>query len=325
MKNIYVFILFFTTVFSSVFSQNVTYKITKDDPSDIKNFSASLDPLFTDVNGMNGVSAGWGLRAEYLNNRLLGSFDFRNGFGTFGYDPDDKNTQNYLAVEAKAGFVLSDRKYSKNFRIILSSRSYTSGGYTYTNTKYFMCPGTTRSIVVFNAGIYQFNNNFKYKNNAKADSSAVDDILFEKDGKQVRRGDSIWTSWEMDKKYGGFSSFAVTGGFTFRTIHNLFVNVDGWGPRSNSILSDFYIDGMFAPIISLHDYTFTSNGEKWKVTAEGKRSFGWRAGWFIRRPSSQGFSQKIEFGQRPGVKTENYLAACYFLYTFGLYIPLNLK
>jgi hypothetical protein len=152
----------------------------------------------------------------------------------------------------------------------------------------------------------------------------VKDILFEKDGKEVRRGDSLWNAWKLNDKFGGFSSLAITGGFTFRTIHNLFVDVDGWGQRSNSLLSDFYIDGMFAPIVSMKDYTFGASGDKWVVKAEGKRMFGWRAGWFIRRPKNQGFSQKFEFGQRPGVKTENYLKGCYMLYTFGLYIPLKI-
>ncbi|MFN5182157.1 MAG: hypothetical protein ACK5D5_03930 [Bacteroidota bacterium] len=325
MKNNFLFLFFSVVCISSFFSQNVTFRVTKDNPKDVKNFTAGIDPLFTDVNGMNGVSAGWGLRAEYLNKKLSCSFDFRNGFGTLGYDPDDKNTQNYLAIEAKTGLVLSDRTSSRNFRIILSSSSYTSGGYRYTNTRYFMCPGTARNIIVFNAGLYQLNNNFKYKNNTKADTSSIKDILFEKDGKEVKRGDSLWNVWKMNDNYGGFSSLAVTGGFTFRTIHNLFVDVDGWGTRSNCILSDFYIDGIFAPIITLHDYTFKSNNETWNVKAEAKRSFGWRMGWFIRKPSAQGFSQKIEFGQRPGIKTENYLAGCYFLYTFGLYIPLNLN
>jgi hypothetical protein len=306
-------------------AQTVTYKVTKDDPYDIKNLTISVDPLFLDVNGMNGVSAGWGARAEYTGGRkFTASFDFRNGFGTMGFDPDSNNTRNYMAFEGKVGLTLSDKSRATNFRIILEKSSYSSGGYTYTTTRYFMCPGTTRSTITFNAGMYNLNNNFKYKNGStNEDSSTVKDILFEKDGKEVRRGDSLWKAWDLSSKYGGFSSISVTAGFTFRKIHNLFVDVDGWGPRSNSILSDFYIDAMFAPVISLKDYTFGTSGDKWKVKAEGKRAIGWRMGWFIRRPKNQGFSQKFELGQRPGIKTEKYLTGCYMMYTFGLYIPLK--
>lgn len=304
-------------------AQTVSYKITKDDPYDIKNLTIAIDPLFVDLNGMNTISAGWGARAEITAGRkFTASFDFRNGFGTTGFDPDDKNTRNYSAFEGKVGLVLSDKSRSTNFRIILSQSSYSSGGYTYTNTKYFMCPGTSRSAIVFNAGLYQLNNNYNYKNH-QFDSTKNKGVLFERDGREVRKGDSLWNAWSLDSKYGGFSSMAITAGFTFRTIHNLFVDVDGWGPRANSIFSDFYIDAMFAPAISLKDYTF-ENGEKWKVKAENKRAFGWRMGWFVRRPKNQGFSQKFEFGQRPGVRTEKYLNSCYMMYTFGLYIPLKI-
>jgi hypothetical protein len=324
MKKITIILALTSLLNSLTKAQSVSYKITKDDPYDVKNLTIAVDPLFFDLNGMNTVSAGWGLRGEYTGGRrFTASFDFRNGFGTNGFDPDSNNTRNYSAFEGKLGLVLSDKSNSGNMRIVLSSSSYSSGGYTYTSTKYFMCPGTTRSVVVFNAGLYQLNNNFSYKNGAKADSSAVKDVLFEKDGKEVRRGDSLWKAWKLNDKFGGFSSVAITAGFTFRSIHNLFVDVEGYGSRSNSIFSDFYIDGMFAPIISMKDYTFTTSGDKWTVKAEGKRSFGWRAGWFIRRPKNQGFSQKFEFGQRPGVKTEKYLQGCYLMYTFGLYIPLK--
>lgn len=335
MKKLIYISLFLLPAAAQLSAQTVSYKVSKDDPYDIKNFTAGIDPLFIDVNGMNGYSAGWGARAEYSHGKkFTASFDFRTGFGTNGYDPDDNNTRNYSAIEGKLGLVLSDRSRSTNFKIILSQSSYSSGGYTYTNTKYFMCPGTSRRAVVFNAGIYQLNNSIKYVMASSSDSSRVKNILFEKDGKEVRRGDSLWNEMNLNSKFGGFSSLAVTAGFTFRTIHNLFVDVDGYGARSNSVFSDFYIDAMFAPAIALKDYEYThvvneqvvansSLNGKWKVKAEGKRAFGWRMGWFIRKPKNQGFSQKFEFGQRPGIKTEKYLSSCYMMYTFGLYIPLK--
>jgi hypothetical protein len=325
MKKLIYISLFALPLMVKLNAQTVSYHVSKDDPYDIKNLTVAIDPLFFDLNGMNGYSAGWGARAEYTGGKkFTASFDFRNAFGTNGFDPDSNNTRNYSAFEGKLGIVLSDKSRSTNFRIILSQSSYSSGGYTYTSTKYFMCPGTTRSAIVFNAGLYNLNSNFKYQNWGSGDSaSTAKGVLFEKDGKEVRRGDSLWRAWNLDNKYGGFSSLSLTAGFTFRKIHNLFVDVDGWGPRSNVIFSDFYIDAMFAPAISLKNYEFTTSGEKWKVKAEGKRSFGWRMGWFIRKPKNQGFSQKFEFGQRPGIRSEKYLSNCYMMYTFGLYIPLK--
>jgi len=45
-----------------VYSQgSVTYRVTKDDPYDIKNFSLAIDPFWVDLNGQNGYAFGWGL------------------------------------------------------------------------------------------------------------------------------------------------------------------------------------------------------------------------------------------------------------------------
>jgi hypothetical protein len=320
MKKLLYISLFALSALANLKGQTVSYRITEDDPHDIKNLTIAVDPMFVDANFQNGYSAGWGLRAEYTyGKKITASFDFRNAFGTNGFDPDSNNTRNYSAFEGKIGYVLSDKSRSTNFRIILSQSSYSSGGYTYTSTKSFMCPGTARNSVVFNAGIVQINNNFKY-----GDSANNAGFTFKSSSRTVKTGDSLWKAYNFSNKYGGFSMISLTAGFTFRKIHNLFVDVDGYGPRANSVFSDFYIDFMFAPVMTMKNYKYDRSGENFDVKAEKKRAIGWRMGWFIRRPKNQGFSQKFEFGQRPGISTPKYLQGCYMMYTFGLYIPLKI-
>jgi hypothetical protein len=77
---IYLLALLFASV-AGMKAQSVTYRITKDDPYDIKNFSLAIDPLFMDISGQNGFSGGWGLSADYLMvKRLHANFYMRNDF-----------------------------------------------------------------------------------------------------------------------------------------------------------------------------------------------------------------------------------------------------
>ena len=65
MKKFIYISLFCLPLVSALNAQSVTYNVTKDDPYDIKNLTVAVDPLFIDLNGLNGVSAGLGFRGEY--------------------------------------------------------------------------------------------------------------------------------------------------------------------------------------------------------------------------------------------------------------------
>src|ERR1700741_1924944 len=150
---------------SGLKAQSVTYRVTKDDPYDIRNFSLAIDPLFMDISGQNGFSGGWGLRADYLmGKRLQVNFDMRNAFGTMGHDVKDpfNNTRNYFYMEGGLGLVLSNNEKTRNVPIILSQS--TSGNVRTTVSISGGVPARIRKMVMLRGGICQMTNTFNLAN-----------------------------------------------------------------------------------------------------------------------------------------------------------------
>lgn len=337
--------IIYTAIFMFVVSlglelkaQSVTYRVTKNDPYDIKNFTLAIDPLFFDVNGENGFAFGWGARANWFMGKAVDfNFDIRSGFGTRGYDIDDNNTRNYFAMEGSIGLTLSNKVKSRNVPIILSSSSYTSGGYTYTTTYSISggVPADTRKVIAFRAGAYQMTNSYDLNKNLHDSLLMFRNKDTDSEFSMKENKDTIVFPVDNGNTWGGVASTAVFAGFNFKTIRQLVVDVDGWGVRQNSRYSDFFIDGIFAPVIALKNYRGTNNHgveSKYDLKYEGgKRAFGWRMGWSYRKPKDQGFSFKWEFGQRPGFKSVNEKNSSinfrnwYTMITYGLYIPLKIK
>lgn len=344
MKRIlYIGLILFAVSFSlELKAQSVTYRVTKDDPFDIKNLTIAIDPLFFDANGENGFAFGWGARANYFMGKTLDfNFDMRSGFGTTGYDIDNKNTRNYFVMEGSLGLTLSHKVRRRNVPIILSSSSYTSGGYTYTTTYSIKggVPADLRKVISFRAGAYQMTNSINL-------NKVFNDSLLMFENKETGKKFSLQDAGKNGNDtinltgsngYGGFASTAIFAGFNFKTIRQLIVDVDGWGVRSNMVYSDFYIDAIFSPVVALKNYEATTTGTmkntyKYDVKYEGgKRAIGWRFGYVIRKPKDQGFSFKWELGQRPGFKAYQEkpsninIRNWYTMITYGLYIPLKVK
>lgn len=326
MKNILKTILFSVVGFTAVKSQaqSVTWDVVKDDPFDIKNFSLAIDPFFLDFNGQNGYSFGWGFRGDYLMGKTMQfNLDWRQGFGTKGYRISDDNTKNYSALEGSVALTLSHKVKRKNLPIILSQSSSTSGGVTTTTTISIKggVPGDVRSIVALRGGFYQLVNSMNYK-------TLKDSLLtFEDNGVEMTYKDSAAAKgWGQ---YGAVYSTAIFGGFNFKNIRQLILDVSGYGVRGNVMYRDFYADFLFSPVLFLKNYKTTdSAGTEIKYNVKyGKTSvIGWRVGWMIRKPKDQGFSMKFEFGQRPGfVALDKKINNWYGLFTYGLYIPLKIK
>ena len=326
MKNIFKAILLSVVLFTAVKTQaqTVSYTVSKDDAYDIKNFTLAIDPLFLDFNGQNGYSFGWGFRADYLMGKTLQfNFDYRQGFGTNGYRISDNNTKNYGYKEGGVGLNLSDKVKRKNMRIILSQSSYSSGGYTYTSTKSITVPGEVRSSVQLHGGFYMMQNSMGYKN-------LKDSLLtFENDGKEFTYKDSSAIRKSAIKEYGAAYATAIYGGFNFKSIRQLILDVDGYGTRGSVMYRDFFIDFIFSPVLFLKNYKGTdSTGAevKYNVKYAKTSTIGWRMGWFIRKPKDQGFSMKFEFGQRPCfIDPSKKFNGIYGMFTYGLYIPLKIK
>lgn len=331
--------MFLVSISLELKAQSVTYRVTKDDPYDIKNFTLAIDPLFFDVNGDNGYSFGWGARANWFMGKSLDfNFDIRSGFGTRGYDIDNNNTRNYFAMEGSIGLTLSNKVRTRNVPIILSSSSYTSGGYTYTTTYSISggVPCDTRKVIAFRAGAYQMTNSYDLNKNLYDSLLMFENKTNKGDAFSQKDNTDTIIMPPSDKNFwGGISSTAVFAGFNFKTIRQLVVDVDGWGVRQNVKYADFFIDGIFSPAILLKNYRGVDNhGVESKYDLKytgGKRAFGWRMGWSYRKPKDQGFSFKWEFGSRPGFKTINEKGGAvnfrnwYTMITYGLYIPLKIK
>ncbi|MES2681533.1 MAG: hypothetical protein V4635_16680 [Bacteroidota bacterium] len=309
-------------------AQSISYTYEHDDPFDIKNFSATIDPFFIDVNGHNGYSFGWGARAEFMaGKRLLVNFDMRTGFGTNLYRKSNENTRNYFNMEGGLGLVLVNRMKRKNVPIILSQ---TTSGNTKT-TVYIKggVPANCRFLFALRGGFLQYTNSLNYEKIADS-LLTFNDITY----REAKTGnvfkDTISDLGTDIAQVGGIYIPAVYAGLQFRRIRNLLIDVSGWGYRGNMMYSDFYVDVLFAPLIGIKDFK-NPDGTTYKVKHQETTNLGWRLGWFLRKPKDQGFSFKLEIGSRPGFKAPKNTnvpvnkSNMYCMMTFGLYIPLKIK
>ena len=328
MKKIYTFIcvlVVLNTTFSK--AQSISYDYVRNDPFNIKNLTFAIDPFFVDVNGHNSYAFGWGFRVEHmLGKRLLANFDTRIGFGTNLYRKSNTNTRNYFAMEGGLGLILLNKTKIKNLRIVLSES--TSGNVKTTTTISGGVPAKCRLIVALRGGFMQYTNSLAYKN--------LNDSLLTVDGVPYRTAkdsrvfiDSLTSPSNLNiAQVGGVSIVSFYGGFQFRKIWDLVIDVSGYGQRSNVRYSDFYIDVIFAPVVNIRDFRNTS-GQRYDVQYNGITRIGYRVGWFFRKPKDQGFSWKFEIGSRPGFKApkDKYINTknLYAMLTFGLYIPLKIK
>lgn len=328
---IYIIIALVTLNVTIMKSQSVSYTYVHNDPYDYKNFSLSIDPLFIDVNGHNGYAYGWGLRAEHMmGKRLLANFDMRTGFGTNLYRKSNKNSRNYFNMEGGLGLIFVNKVRSRNVPIILSQSSSTSGNTRTTTTTKISggVPAKCWLIVALRGGLQQYTNTLDYKNLA--------DTLLNFNGVNYKtaKADNVVFKDTVNKvdllQVGGIALTSIYAGIQFRSIRNMLIDVDGYGYRGSERYSDFYIDVLFAPVIALRDYSNPS-GTKYDVKYDEVSHFGWRFGYFLRKPKDQGFSLKFELGSRPGFKAPSNTSVpvnvknLYFTMSYGLYIPLKLK
>lgn len=326
---IYSWLIFTTTLaVGSLNAQSISYKYVRDDPFDIKNFSAAIDPFFVDMNGHNSYSFGWGVRAEHMMGKvLLANFDFRSGFGTNHYRKSNDNTRNYFNMEGGLGLIFSNKAKTKNVPIILSQ---TTSGNTRT-TRYIKggVPAKCRLIVALRGGFNQYTNTLNYEK--LSDSLLmVNDMTYRDAKKGYAFKDTVSTVKADLSRVGGIAITSFYGGLQFRTIRNLLIDVDGYGYRGNITYSDFYIDVLFAPLVGLKNFK-NPDGTVYDIKYKETSHLGWRFGWFMRKPKDQGFSFKLELGSRPGFKAMKNtnlpvnMRNMYCTMTFGLYVPFKLK
>ena len=112
MKNFIKAIILTTCLTGAMRAQTVNYSYVKNDPFDMRNFTAGIDPMFIDVNSHNGYAFGWGLRGEYMMGKsFMFNTDFRFGFGTQYYKKSNSNTANYFVWDAGGGIILMNKAH----------------------------------------------------------------------------------------------------------------------------------------------------------------------------------------------------------------------
>ncbi len=317
----------------SVQSQNISYSIRSDDPYDIKKTVIHLDPFYVDC-WMTNINIGWGLRVDYrFNKKLNFALTFRRAYldGNAGEHMDGNlmyaagGLKKYIFVEPVAYYTLADYTNRASMRIVLSSSSYSYGGYTYTNTKSINVPGTARHVFSARGGLMFINNAVDFsEGDAEPDFEAVNfkdknqKFTFGPYGKTVG-GSPIYNGYTM------MTMTSLFAGISYKYISNLVVDVEGWGGRRNAGLHDIYFDLMFAPVISYADMASTDK-RVWEISNKNQSRIGWRVGWQYRHPVKTWMSFECAFGARPGYKgqSKGILNARAFLdLTMGISIPTN--
>jgi hypothetical protein len=297
-------------------AQSVHYKVLYDNPYEIKKLHVHLDPFYMDL-GAGNLTMGWGARGNFYVGRLGAlNLDFRRAYfdmmekavgdGTTNAAPV-RGSKPYFYFEPGIDFNLMDKTRARSLKVTLSSSSYSSGGYTYTDEKYIMVDGTQRKVFSLHGGIafwhtmVDIGNATGTKNNDGtttselfATSSSASDTL--------RAGHTL------------MSSVIIAGGISTKSITNLAIACD-WGNRGNSILSHFYADFLFAPVITMEDVKYNNN--IYKLNDGARKRTGWRLGWEYHKPNKTFMSEKIEFGSRPGMKGKGSWGNAYLEMTVG--------
>jgi|GEM_PF-1419899 len=265
MKNQKLLIVFLLCAFAGT-AQNVNYKIIKDQPDDIANIWVNFELLQFElpIKNVSGTSFGLGLNSVFnYKNKLGGEATFRRSYLTLGDKPR-------LQFELGGFYHLTSKTKTRNQKVVLDSKSYSSGGKTYTSTKFIHVPASLMKSFGVRAG-FNYNREF-----------------FEAD--QEAHG----FTGDYTYQFGGL----YLGGLITSQM-NLMIDTDNFGKAGTGFVRRYYADLLFNPIRSLKD----ANTEV-AYTANKPGMLGWRVGVEFLPPEPrkvQGHALyiKTEVGMRP--------------------------
>jgi hypothetical protein len=278
----------------SMQGQTVHYKTLMDDPYAIKKLHVHLDPFYCDLWGTN-IHMGWGARANFYVGRL-GALHFEMRRAYLDMMQEDAKSdllvpkrgfKPYFYMEPSLDLNFSDKTRDRSLKVTLSSSSYSSGGYTYTSERYIMVDGSQRKVYSLHGGL-----SFSHS----AFDMSKGNVTLE-DGSTEANFTAISATDTLTGGHGMMSTMVVAAGLSGKTITNLIISTD-WGNRGNSMLSHWYLDFLFAPVVSFEDMKMGS--AEYKVECANKKRIGWRFGWEFHKPNKTFMSYKMEFGSRPG-------------------------
>jgi hypothetical protein len=285
LKRILVFPLLISSYLAIAQKDSVKYEYILDDPYDIPSVSIYLNPTSFQMSGLNLINAGFsvGTKASikdlitfevdyssalyfdwnYFNKAIQQDFVHPDVAGV-SLNQDFKRASQF---QANIGVVISDKVRTEKVNIPL--RSATNGVIILTHV--LPLDFSRRRTISARAGVCQFTTKFSPSNWSVDDNYwAADDgtkfyssgdigypdvdyddsYSFTKSTPTDPAGERLFSEWSSQ-----LNVTAVTAGFNISSISNLIVNTD-YGIRKHTGMSQFYVDFMYAPLMSTTDILF---------------------------------------------------------------------
>jgi len=266
-------------------AQSLSYKIIKDQPDDIANYYINLGLMDFGLNTKNisGSYLGWSLSGTaHYKNKLGGDFTLRRSYLSFGDGP-------YSQFELGGYFHLASKTKIRNQKIVLSSKSKSYGGKTYTETISMKVPASIMRSYGVRGGFFRVKEFFEADQD---DHGFVGDYTFRSAG--------------------------LYGGLLLTSQVNVKTHTSEYGIRGTGFVRRHYIDVLFTPVRSISDITTDVENE-----ANKPGVLGWRFGMELLNPEPRKIQgnaiyQKFEIGQRP-------LNGFYFMYSLGFNFKRKVK
>ncbi len=247
-------------------AQDVQYKIIKDQPEDAANLWVNFELVNFEMplKNFDGTSFNLGLNSVVnYKNKLGGEATFRRSYLTLGDKPR-------LQFEIGGFYNLASKTKIRSQKVVLDSKSYTSGGKNYTETKFIKVPASIMKSYGVRAG-FDYNREFL-------------GAEMEKHGFEG----------EYTYQFGGL----YLGGLITKQM-NMRINTDNYGTAGTGFVRRYYVDLLINPIRKLTD---NANDLAYTTTRPGM--IGWRAGVEAlppepRKVQGHALYYKIEVGMRP--------------------------
>lgn len=247
-------------------AQDVQYKIIKDQPDDAANLWINFELVQFELplKNFDGTSFNLGLSSVVnYQNKLGAEATFRRSYLTLGKKPK-------LQFEIGGFYNLGSKTKIRSQKVVLDSDTYTSGGKTYTSTKFIKVPASIMRSYGVRAG-FDYNREFL--------GADLENHGFE---------------GEFTYQFGGL----YLGGLITSQM-NMRINTDDYGTAGNGFVRRFYVDLLINPIRKL-----TDNATDLAYTANRPGMLGFRTGIEYLHPEPRkvqgnALYYKIEVGMRP--------------------------
>lgn len=278
--------------------QSTHYKIVENNPGN-KSLLIGLSPF--EVNSYTpDISIAWAIRTNWMMNKFLQvDMDIRQAYLDINqsgvYSPEGLKKAHWY--QAGAAFNFRTRSVNRPVKVVLQR----SRGSNYERITYIRVPSDVKRISSVHGGFLTILNNHKIENDFTRGFEEGDLQGKTPAGQVVYFRDTI--NYETINYVANASG--VYAGFNFRSFKDLVIQTDGYGEKSTRIMSDFYLDLIFTPLVH---YSLRPNSKQAmfkdmdiSIPENKKKLLGWRVGYSYASGKTVGFTAKIEAGQQPGI------------------------